>query len=324
MRPTTITLRHRAEFFAFQVTIALIASLPTTWSKRGSELLADFIVNWLPRKLSRYHIAAENLRESFGDEMTQREIHRTIEQMWVHLFRLVTEIVLMPRKFRRTNMADVFGFTNRDETVRAMSSGRPVILLGGHYGNWEAAVTAFGEFGFPAGIVARDFDNPLLHDWFAAARQRTGGMLISKKGGGGDMAALMESKGLVALLCDQDAGKRGVFVPFFGREASTFKSIALLAIEYRALICVGYAIRLEDDFESNHWVRYEIGSADIIDPDNFDGADAIEKITARFTSSLEFAVRKSPEQYFWLHRRWKTRPGERRRRRKERSQKAAA
>jgi KDO2-lipid IV(A) lauroyltransferase len=129
------------------------------------------------------------------------------------------------------------------------------------------------------------------------------------------MLQILEQGGSLGMLCDQDAGPRGLFVEFFGRRASTFKSIALLAIEHRALICVGYARRLPDDFENNFWVRYELGCEEIIDPLEIKGGDEIREITQRFTRALERAVRLSPEQYFWVHRRWKSVPGRRKKRR---------
>ncbi|QDT62829.1 lysophospholipid acyltransferase family protein [Calycomorphotria hydatis] len=309
-------IRHRLEYAAFLVVECIVAALPIRWAAYLSEQFALFIVRSLPKKLSRYNIAAENLRNSFGDEMSEADIQRTIEQMWIHLFRLVVEIIQMPRKSHRENFPDVYDFRNREEVVRAMCSGRPVIMLSGHFGNWEAAMTAFGSFGFPGGIVARDLDNPYLHNWFARARQRTGGKLISKKGGGGEIAGLLEQKGLVGLLCDQDAGAKGLFVPFFGRNASTFKSIALLSMEYRALICVGYAIRKPDNFDENHWVKYELGCEEIIDPDDYQDGNTIKEITERYTAALERAIRRQPEQYFWLHRRWKSKPKERKRKAK--------
>ncbi len=122
------------------------------------------------------------------------------------------------------------------------------------------------------------------------------------------MVRFLENRGSLALLGDQDAGKKGLFVPFFGRDASTFKSIALLAIQYRALICVGYARRLPDDFRKWGWARYELGCEEIIDPDDHDHSEAIREITERYTAALERVIRLSPEQYFWVHRRWKSRP----------------
>ena len=286
--------------------------MPLRTSVRLAEGLAYLFVRVLPQKLVRGHVARENLRLAFPQRSAD-EIEDLVRGMWRHLFRMVIEIIQLPRKVRRDNMADVFTFRNRDETVRAMCCGRPVLVLGGHFGNWEVGNVAFGAFGFPVNAVARDLDNPYLHEWFLKIRRKSGGKLISKRGGGGEMTEVLERRGLLGLLCDQDAGDKGLFVPFFGRNASTFKSIALLAMEYRALVVVGYSLRLPDDFHNAHWVRYEIGCEDIIDPDEAGGVD---EITHRFTAALERAIRRSPEQYFWVHRRWKSKPRERVKRQK--------
>lgn len=310
-------VRDWLEYLAFRLVVCIIDALPMPICIRLAHGLAFVVHHCLPRKWNRHRIARENLRTAFGDRLTDRQADRIIHGMWVHLFRMVMEIVQLPRKIRLNNCADVVQFRNRDETVRALCCGRPVILLGGHFGNWEMANVTFGVFGFQVGVVARDLDNPHLHRWFQRWREQTGTRLISKKGGGGDMVELLERRGNLGLLCDQDAGKKGLFVPFFGREASTFKSIALLAMQYRAVICVGYARRLPDDFRRNRWVQYELGCVDFIDPDDYDSADAVRKITERYTAALESAVRLSPEQYFWVHRRWKSRPGEARQRRRQ-------
>lgn len=307
-------LRYLGEYVIFRSLVCVIDAMPVRWLVAVSHTLAFVVFRLLPRKLTRYHVARENLRTALGEDYSDTEIDRLIYGMWVHLFRMVGEIVQLPRKLRLYNCADVISFRYRDETVRTLCTGRPCIMLSGHFGNWEIATATFGVFGFPLGVVARDLDNPYLHEWFRRFRQYTGNRLISKKGGGADMVEALEQRGHLALLCDQDAGKRGVFVPFFGKDASTFKSIALVALQHRAYICVGYAIRLADDFENNRWVRYQLGSEEIIDPLEFEGADAVTQITERYTAALERAVRRAPEQYFWVHRRWKSRPGERRRR----------
>lgn len=312
-------IRDRAEYLVFRLFVCVVDALPGWVCVRIAKTAAFVVHRILPRKLTRYKVAAENIRTAFGDDLPDAEVDRMIHGMWVHLFRMIAEIVHLPRKLHLSNCADVIQFRNRDRSVRALCCGRPVIVLSGHFGNWEMATATFGLFGFPMGVVARDLDNPYLHRWFQKWREQTGHRLIGKKGGGGDMVRFLENRGNLALLGDQDAGKKGLFVPFFGRDASTFKSIALLAMQYRAIICVGYARRMPDDFRNRGWARFELGCEDIIDPDDHDGPDAIREITLRYTAALERIIRLSPEQYFWVHRRWKSRPKVR-----ERKQKKAA
>lgn len=122
------------------------------------------------------------------------------------------------------------------------------------------------------------------------------------------MVEILRTGGVLSFLADQDAGQRGLFVEFFGRPASTHKAIALLALEHRAPVVVGYARRMGPGF------RYEVGCADVIDPDEWTGtADDARLLTQRYTSAIERIVRRDPEQYLWLHRRWKHQPQIRRR-----------
>lgn len=307
------------EYALFRAIACLINLLPVRVSVRLAEGMAFAVHRLLPGKLNRRAVAVENLRIAFGDHTSDAEIDQLIQRMWAHLFRMVIEIVQMPRKLMVENLRDVVRLRDSDRVVKALCTGRPVILLSGHFGNWEMAVSTFGLFGFPMGVVARDFDNPYLHEWFRRFRQQTGHRLLSKKGGGIEMVEYLRQRSHLALLADQDAGSGGLFVPFFGKQASTFKSIALLAMECDAVICVGYARRLPDDPQSSRWSRFELGCEEVIDVRDYDDADAVREITLSFTSALERVIRKAPEQYFWLHRRWKSRP----RRRGERNREAA-
>ncbi len=309
-----IHVRQFAEYVAFRTIVCAVRALPlrpSIWLARG---LAGFVFHVLPRRLTRHAVASDNIRTAFGDSLSEADVDRMIHEMWIHLFRVIIEIAQLPDKIRLYNCTDVIEFYQREQSVRALSCGRPVIFLSGHFGNWELANTTFGCFGFPTGVVARDLDNPWLHKWFERFRQHTGHRLISKNGGSELMTRFLEAGGNLGLLADQDAGRRGMFVDFFGKPASTFKSIALLAREYDAVIAVAYARRLPDDFQNARWVRFEIGCEQVLDPRDY-GMD-IERMTQDYTTALERVVRKSPEQYFWVHRRWKSRPGQRRARRK--------
>ncbi len=304
-----LAIRHRVEFFVFQVFACFLLVATPRCCARCAQQLAFVVCHILPRRLTRHAIARANLRVAFGTQFTDQQIDEIIYRMWVHLFRMIAELVQLPRKIRLTNVHDVVSFHNdRSGIVTALCSDRPVILLSGHFGNWEISVTTFGVFGFSVHFVARPLDNPYLNDWFLNSRSFTGNRMIPKKGGFKHMAAVLEQGGTIALLADQDAGARGTFVDFFGKPASTFSSIARLAVEYNAYICVGYARRIDDDFINHRWVRYEFGNAKVIDPLDFHGDDRDHQITQQFTAALEQAIRRSPEQYFWLHRRWKTTP----------------
>jgi KDO2-lipid IV(A) lauroyltransferase len=306
--------RYWIEFQAFRVAVCLLQLLSVRQTRKLAECMAWLMVDVLPRKWSRYQVAEENIRRAFGADQTDAQVEDLVRGMWVHLVRLVAEVVQVPRKLSLTNCRECIVFRDRSRVVDALTTGRPVMILGGHFGNWEMTLGTFGLFGFPMGLIAREMDNPYLHKWFVRTREDFGHKLYLKKGNFEGITDLMGAGGNLMLLGDQDAGKRGVFVDFFGTPASTFKSIALMAMEYKAIIVVGYGIRLPDDELGGRWVRYEIGLEDLIDVTKLETTDEVREITERYTQALERAIRRAPEQYFWLHRRWKTQPTEKQRR----------
>ena len=303
-----LSLRHRLEYFVFQTLVCIVDCLSPRATARMAEHLATIIHYVLPRKWTRYSVARDNLRAAFGDRFTEAEIEILVYRMWVHLFRTVAEVVQSVRKLHLHSYRKILTFGDFTRTNEAVCSGRRVIMLGGHFGNWEIGTSLFGMWGFPMGVVAREMDNPYLDAWFRRYRELTGHRLMMKQGGYDEMVALLDKGGNLGMLCDQDAGPRGMFVDFFGRPASTFKSIALLALEYDALIIVGYSIRLDDDFARSPWFQFEVGCEALIDPRTITDNDPVGEITRQYTSALERAIRRAPEQYFWVHRRWKSEP----------------
>src|SRR5205085_11965591 len=111
-------------------------------------------------------------------------------------------------------------------------SGRPVLCVTGHFGNWELAGYSLGLVGCPTHAIARPLDNPYVDRFLRTFRERTGQKLLAKRGDFDNMEKLLQDGGLLATLADQDAGQRGIFVDFFGRPASTHKAVALMAIRY--------------------------------------------------------------------------------------------
>ena len=225
------TIRHCVEYTIFLTVIGVVRRLPVRAAAAVSAGLAWTLLHVLPRRLSRFDVASANLRIAFGEDISAARIEQIIQGMWTHLFRMITEMVQLPGRFRLETCAEILQFEKRNECVQALLSDRPVLLLGGHFGNWEISLHTFGEFGFPMGVVARDLDNPWLQRWFLRYRQSSGHRVLSKSGAGPELAERLSAGGMVSLLCDQDAGRSGVFVDFFGRPASTFHRAAGAAVQ---------------------------------------------------------------------------------------------
>lgn len=305
-------LRYRLEYAVFCTIVFVIQSLPLTTAARLTDALA-LLLHRLPGKINRRQVAVDNIRQAFGD-LSEDQIDKIILGMWQHLCRMVFEITQIRRRLRRETSPTILDFFQRDECVSAVLSDRKVFFLGGHFGNWEISVNTFGHFGFPMGVIARDLDNPWLHRWFLNYRQSSGNWIISKKGGGSDLIDSLETCGMASLLCDQDAGGRGLFVDFFGRPASTFKSIALLAMEYDAVLVVGGGRRLpRTESTRTNWIPFELATQAVIDSRDFHSSNALHELTQAYTTALEQLIRRSPEQYFWVHRRWKSKPRQKKR-----------
>jgi KDO2-lipid IV(A) lauroyltransferase len=275
----------------------------------GAYGLADFLA-WLAYRLDKRHreVALDNLRHAFP-EWTELRRDKTVRETYRHFMAMAIEMIRGPRVLSKRKLDRYFDYESAGvrERFEAMhAAGRPVLILTGHFGNCEIYGYAVGVFGVPISAVARPLDNPYLDRFLNRFRGATGQRMIAKHGEFDRINAVMSAKGSLALLVDQDAGQKGLFVEYFGRPASTYKSIALLALEYDALVLVGATLRV------GRPLRYRVFVADWIDPRDFAGdVDAVKRITQRYTAGLERLVRQHPEQYFWLHRRWKHQPIER-------------
>ena len=151
--------------------------------------------------------------------------------------------------------------------------------------------------------IARRIDNRHLDRFLARFRSGTGQTILDKNDDYERIQQVLREGGAIAMLADQDAGPRGTFVDFFGRPASTFKSIALLALEFNAAIIVVGVPKVGEP------MRYHLSSEDVILPEDFaNEKDPAKAITQRYTAALERIIRQAPGQYFWLHRRWKHQP----------------
>ena len=140
-------LRHLLEYLVFRTLVCVVAACSPRMFARLSHGVAWIFCHFLPKKLTRDAVARENLRRAFGDRYTEAETDQIIFGMWEHLFRLVGEIVHLSRKLRLDNVVAACEFRNRDLAIKALCSGRPVMVVSGHFGNWEMAVSVFGILG---------------------------------------------------------------------------------------------------------------------------------------------------------------------------------
>jgi KDO2-lipid IV(A) lauroyltransferase len=287
------------------LTVRSLVAFAQMLSIEQSYALARFL-GWVLYQVDARHrqVGLDNLAHAYGDRLSDQERDQIIRGVYRHFCTMLMEILHAPRLLHLTNWRERVVLVGLAPIMDQLLTGnRPLIVLTGHYGNWELAGYIFGLFGFPTVSVARALDNPYLERYLRSFREKTGQSLIPKSGGYDQMVRVLENNRQLTFLADQDAGQRGLFVDFFGRPASTHKAIALLAIEHHAPVAVGVARRIGPGF------RYEIRCEDLIDPANLTGTtDDVRLLTQRYTSALERLIRQDPTQYLWLHRRWKHQP----------------
>lgn len=254
---------------------------------------------WLGRRLHdldkrRRAIAADNLeRAGVASGAAAADI---VRRMYEHLGTMIGEMALTERLARSGKLRDVVAIENRDIFEEARARRKGVILALGHLGNWETCGVAFGMYIGEVHSVARPLDNVFLNRYLERFRKQTGQRLIHKDNAARAMLDVLRKKGTLAILFDQDARHEGVFAPFFGRPASTVKSPAVLALRY------GSPIVPLNIFRENG--RLYLRFTPPIEPEGH----TVESLTAECNRRLEEFIRQHPEQWFWLHRRWKTQP----------------
>jgi KDO2-lipid IV(A) lauroyltransferase len=246
--------------------------------------------------------ALDNLRASFP-EKSEDWLWRTGRRSFEHLVMLTVDVLFTPRLVRKRNWRLYAQFYKIEYLKWLMHERKGLLMVTGHYGNFEIIGYLLGLFGFSIYSVARPLDNKYLNRYLYGVRQHHGLTLIDKKGAAAMMPEIIRQGSTLGFIADQDAGKKGIFVDFFGRKASTYKSIGLLAITYNLPIVVGYGRRIDNRFCFEFKVTRMIFPQDWADKD-----DPLGWITAEYTNAIEAFVREDPTQYWWVHRRWKTRP----------------
>jgi KDO2-lipid IV(A) lauroyltransferase len=296
--------RSRAADYAVYLVVRLVVCVIPALSLSAARRLAAALA-WLVYHVDRRHrlVAHDNLRHAFPElAADERRRDALVRAVYRHFCNLLMEMIQLPRVLHPTTWKRYLALP-RGPLPAAMLSGRPLLFVTAHFGNWEMGGYALGLFGFTTNAIARRLDNPYLDAFLRRFRERTGQTILDKNGDFDRIQDVLDHDGILATLGDQDAGQRGLYVDFFGRPASTHKAVALLALEYRVPLVVIGCPRVAEP------LGYEVVLEDLILPEEYDGRpDAVRALTERFTQALERLVRRHPEQYFWLHRRWKHQP----------------
>ncbi len=259
--------------------------------------------------------AVENLSIAYPNWSAEQYREHALRS-YEHLFMLGTEMIYAPRLLTLEGWSDRVEIFHMAPLLRAVCSDKPVIFISGHCGNWEISGFSMGMLGFPMHALYRPLDLEPMDAWVRQSRERSGMILVDKFGAMKSLPAIMEARHPLAFVADQNAGDRGLFVPFFNRLASTYKAIGLLATRYNAVIAVGFAKRKGStilpgtDIETEpQGLHYRMEAADVFGPEEYLAQpDPLFYIAARYRRAIEKCVHMAPDQYLWMHRYWKSRP----------------
>lgn len=287
------------EYAAAWTILKVVSLAPRAFALRAGQAVGALAYAVLPH-LRRH--AEINLRLAFPD-LDECDRARIRRGAFRNLGRLLGEISQFPR-LNRENISSIVVYEGLGNYLDAVAEGRGVILLTGHIGAWELSVFAHSIHGHPMSFLARRVDNPLVERLAESYRARYGNRSIDKKGSVREVLKTLKSGGVVGILADLNTSREeGVFCDFFGVEACATAGVATLALRTGAVVLPGYLIW--DEKSRIHRLHFE-PPIETINTGN-QKEDVIVN-TARYAKVLESIIRRHPDQWLWIHRRWRTRP----------------
>ncbi len=246
-------------------------------------------------------ITLYNLRASFP-EKEDAEIRAIAKGVFRHIAIVGAELFDLPG-LSRENIHNMVTMEGLDNLRRALEKGRGVIFVSAHFGNWELSAVAMSLVVKPLAVIYRPLDNSLLDDMIFAIRSATGNTPLAKEGAMRQMLRHLQRNSILGILVDQNVARReGVFVEYFSRPACTSDGVAQLAMRTKAAVLPTFCVRKAD---GTYLFRVE-EEMPTVDTGDWD-ADVIVN-TQNYTKIIEDRVREHPDQWLWVHNRWKTKP----------------
>ena len=287
---------HRLETMLLKAVVSSLAGL--SWPaarERGAALGAAVGALGIRRDVAR-----ANLARAFPRQPQAWREH-VLAEHYRELGRVAAEYPRMAELARAPREQVFAGWEGVEHARAALALGRGMVFLTGHLSNFELAGAAVSRE-VPLAFLAKPLSNPGVEQWVSAIRREAGVEVLPTGAGVRGVIRRLRAGGAVAMLADQDARRDGAFVPFFGTPASTPTGPAWLSLATGAPIVFCTCARAADGRLEMRMLPAIVPEGDASDP------EAVRVLTARHTALLEAAVRERPAQWFWLHKRWKTRP----------------
>jgi len=293
-----IKLKHRLEYGAFLFLFQMTRLLPRRALLAVGRGLGVFV--WRVVGFRR-RVVLDNLTAAFGSEKDEAWIRRTALDFYRNLGMTLVEFLASGHRSTEDLKANV-RIEGREHLEALAARGRGGLIVSGHLGNFELMAARAAATGHKAHGVIKTQSNRLIDKFYNEIRTRQGMGIIRTGGSFPRILEAIADGGFVGVLGDQDAGPKGQFVEFLGRPASVTRGPATLAVKAQCPLLMVFVFRQPDH---SHVMRFDPPIE--IDP-AWDEETAIRRLTEMHTERLAVAVREAPAMYYWVHRRWKTRP----------------
>ena len=291
---------HLAVYFLVRALLSLVQAMSIDSCAACAKVLSVVLHDVL--RLRRT-IVEQNLATAFP-HMSHEERNQTARRMWQHVLVMIAEIAHAPRKIHDSNWRKYLDITPKPELVGLMLQPRPRVCVTAHLGNFELGGYLTGLLGFPTFTVARTLDNPYLDTFVNRFREAKGQYILPKIGSAPQADAVLTTGGTLVLLGDQHAGPKGCWVEFMGRPASCHKAVALFTLLSGAPMLAVACIR------RGRPLQFTLELVGVVDPAaaSCDALAGVQQLTQWYNDVLAAQIRRQPDQYWWLHRRWREPP----------------
>lgn len=289
----------KAELYAVRAILGGVGAFSLKKSMSIGKKIGAFFGTKFPKLQKTARRNLEIAYPGISEEEKEKIIRGTFESMGRHL-----GFVSHFKRFKHEDIRNLVEVVGREHFDKAHASGRGILFFTGHFGSWEVFNLLPPAFGYGMNILVRRIDNLLVEEYVDKMRTRFGSITLDKMKSVRQLYRLLEKGELLGILADLNVQERGrVFVDFFGVPASTTTIIAKLALAANAVILPAFAVWEE---EKQKYVVYLEPPVEFEKTENDE--EDIKLITQKITNIVEKYVRKYPEQWLWIHKRWNTRP----------------
>ena len=291
-------MRDRLEYLLYSIIGSLVRLMPWEMVNRVGKSVGAFAYDFIP---IRKKLTLENLRQAFPQKSVD-EIDAIARGTYRNVVIVLLEMFWFPR-LTETKLREIVSLPDTSIMEARLKEGKGLIMLGGHFGNWELNALSVGLLGgHPLTIIVQEQRNKYVDAFMNKNRVLFGNKIVVMKKSPREILAALQRNEVVAILADQSGPQEGLFVKYFGRLASTHRGPAVFSVRTGAPIVMSFIVRKEDG-------RYEIVFEEV-DTHSLSGSedDRITELTERHVAMLEKYATLYPDHWLWLHKRWKHAP----------------